>query len=297
MATFGKRYERVRLESFFDVSHIVEISYRGFPRDCVIDYTKAVDFWCLYYVDRGKALLKMNDNETCELTSGKGMFFAPGSSFERITSGKDGVNILSVFFCCDNLPAESYDLHLRNFDTFERMILSELVNIGHVYFERHSNEAKGIKGTKPKEGSPDYIPHFVKASIEFLLLRLYKDKKDKKFSDKPSSGQTNLMVKSAVEYMYRNVGKKLKVSDIADSVKMSESNFQAVFKKATGQSVMNYFNFLKVEQAKIMIRKETYTYSEIALALGFSSESYFSRHFKKIAGMTPSEYAKLVYFG
>ena len=294
MATDGKRYARVKLENSFDVTHIVEISYRGIPAETVIDWAKNVDFWCLYYVDRGKAVLQMNDNESFELASGKGVFFAPGNSFDHSVSGKDGANILSVFFCSNNLSANFLDGKVRSFDTFERMILSELVTIGQMYFERHSNDTKGKKGTKPKNNAPDYVPHFVKASVEFLLLRLYRDKKDKKLSDKPSLGQTNLMVKSAVEYMYKNVGEKLKVSDIAASVKMSESNFQAVFKKATGQSVMNYFNFLKVEQAKIMIRKEIYTYSEIALTLGFSSESYFSRHFKKIAGMTPTEYARLV---
>lgn len=296
MATFGNRYARVELESIFDITHIVEISYRGFPPESMIDKAKAVDFWCLYYVDRGKAVLMMDNGDSYELSAGKGIFFAPGSSFKYSESGKEGANILSVFFCCDSLPVSFFDERLMNFDTFERMILSELVNTGHIYFERHSNDAGGVKGTKPKADTPSYIPHLVKASIEFLLLKLYKDRKEKKSADKPSLGQTNLLVKSAVEYMYKNAGKKMKVSDIAASVKMSESNFQAVFRKATGQSVMSYFNMLKVEQAKIMIRKEIYTYSEIAVALGFSSESYFSRHFKKIAGMTPSEYAKLVYF-
>lgn len=292
-----KQYKRVELNCYFDVSHIVEISYRGIPGESVIDRAKNVEFWCFYYVDRGKANLHMKNGEIYELSSGKGIFFAPGSSFYYSMSGKEGANILSVFFYCDNLDKNFFDERLRNFDTFERMILSELVNIGQFYFERQSNIAGGVKGTKPKESAPSYVPHLVKASVEFLLLRLYKNKKEKKFLNKSYTGQTNLTVNAAVEYMYENVGKKLTVADIAAAVKMSESNFQAVFKKATGQSVMNYFNNLKAEQAKIMIRKEIYTYGEIASALGFSSESYFTRHFKKITGMTPSEYARLIYFG
>jgi len=290
-------YNRVKLESFFEVSHIVEISYRGIPGDMVIDRSIVRDFWCLYYIDRGSAEFFMHDGSVFEVSSGKGLFFAPGNTFSHTVAGKDGVNMLSVFFVCENLEVDAFNLKIRKFDTFERMILSELVNTGNTYFERHSTLPEGPKGTKPKDDAPLFVPHFVKASVEFLLLRLYKNKKEKTIINKSSNVQTDLTVNQAVEYMYKNVRKKLSVSDIAGSVKMSESNFQAIFKKATGQSVISYFNNLKVEQAKIMIRKKVYTYGEIASELGFGSESYFSRHFKKSTGMTPSEYARLVYYG
>ena len=297
MKNASKKYKSVALEMFFDVSRIIEISYRGIPVESLIDRGKNVDFWCFYYIDRGKANLHNKDGEVVELSQGNGIFYAPGNSFEYSSSGKEGANILSVFFRCDNLEKEFFDGRIKTFDTFERMILSELVNIGQFYFERHSNMAGGEKGTKPKQSAPPYVPHLVKASIEFLLLRIYKNKKEKKAINKSNVIQNNLTVNVAVEYMYENVGKKLTVAEIAATVKMSESNFQSVFRKAKGQSVMNYFNNLKAEQAKIMLRKAIYTHGEIAAALGFSSESYFTRHFKKITGMTPTEYARLIYYG
>ena len=263
----------------------------------IIDKMSYKNFWCLYYVDRGGVEFNMPGGEVIELNSGKGIFFAPGDVFEYSRAKKEGANILSVFFECETLDTEVFNHRIRNFDTFERMILSELVNIGNIYFERYSKDAKGVKGTVPKKDAPPYVLHLVKSSVEFLLLRLYKGKNEPKHTSSASSTQSDLVVNAAVEFMYKNVRKKLSVSDVAASVKMSESNFQAVFKKITGQSVMVYFNSLKAEQAKIMIRKNVYTYGEIASELGFSSESYFSRHFKKITGMTPSEYARLIYYG
>lgn len=292
-----REYNREKLESYFDVTHIIEISYRGIADNMIIDKTIYKNFWCLYYIDRGGVEFNMPGGETIEITSGKGIFFSPGDSFLYSQAGKDGANILSVFFECDSFDKEAFNRRIRNFDTFERMILSELVNLGNTYFERYSKDAGGIKGTVTKKDAPLYVSHLVKASIEFLLLRLYKSKNERKTTGRSAASQSDLIINSAVEFMYKNVRKKLSVMEIAASVKMSESNFQAVFKKITGQSVMNYFNALKAEQAKIMIRQKVYTYGEIASELGFSSESYFSRHFKKITGMTPSEYARLIYYG
>lgn len=290
-------YQLTELVGCLDVSHIVEISYRGIPGDRVIDRRIEKDFWCLYYIDRGSAYFHMETGETMELSAGKGLFFAPLHTFSHTTAGKNGVNMLSVFFVCRGLDVDTFDLQTWQFDTFERMLLTELAQLGRQYFERYSNLPEGPKGTRPKQDAPDYVPQLVKSTLEFLLAHLMKSGTERTAPQKAAAGQTDLTVSAAVEFMYQNVNKKLRVEDIAAAVKMSGSNFQAVFKKATGQSVMDYFNQLKAEQAKILIRKGVHTCGEIAAELGFSSESYFSRQFKKITGMTPSEYARLVYYG
>ena len=55
---------------------------------------------------------------------------------------------------------------------------------------------------------------------------------------------------------------------------------------------MEYFNRLKVEAAKQMIREQSYNFTEIADRLAFSTSQYFTTVFHRITGMTPSEYAK-----
>ena len=59
----------------------------------------------------------------------------------------------------------------------------------------------------------------------------------------------------------------------------------------TGGGVMEYFGRRKIEAAKEMIRRDDGNFTEIANRLGYQSIYYFSRHFKKVTGMTPSEYA------
>lgn len=291
------QYNRTGLTPLFDVSHIVEITYRSVPADSVIDRKSRKNFWCLYYIDRGSVTFFLDPAEQPVLTAGKGIFFAPMEAFECTRSGNTGACVLSVFFECAALDREAFHLLQRSFDTSERMLLSELTALGNTWFERYSVLPEGPKGTRPKPEAPGYVPHMVKATLEFLLLRLYRSRTEHQTEVKASPEQMGLTVNAAMEYMYRNVDKKLKVEQIAAAVKMSRSHFQTVFREATGQSVMSCFNGLKIRQAKIMLRKGIHTSAEIAAALGYSSESYFSRQFKQLTGMTPTEYTRLIWYG
>ena len=51
---------------------------------------------------------------------------------------------------------------------------------------------------------------------------------------------------------------------------------------------------LKIDKAKQLISEDIYTVTEISEILGYSTIHYFSRHFKRITGMSPSQYAKSV---
>jgi AraC-like DNA-binding protein len=71
---------------------------------------------------------------------------------------------------------------------------------------------------------------------------------------------------------------------------MGKTHLKTMFKNAAGMGVMEYFNRLKMEEAKRMIREGKHNFTEISQLLGFSSIYYFSRFFKKHSNMTPTEY-------
>jgi YesN/AraC family two-component response regulator len=58
--------------------------------------------------------------------------------------------------------------------------------------------------------------------------------------------------------------------------------------------VKEYFNKLKIDQAKSLIREEQHNFTEIAELLGYSSVHYFSKQFKSLTDMAPTEYARSV---
>ena len=95
-------------------------------------------------------------------------------------------------------------------------------------------------------------------------------------------------------YLQANLSRKLTLADICRDNLVGRSYLQKIFRERTGGGAMEYFGQLKIEAAKEKIREGSHNFTEIASMLGYSSIHYFSRHFKKTTGMTPSEYASSV---
>ena len=57
---------------------------------------------------------------------------------------------------------------------------------------------------------------------------------------------------------------------------------------------MDYFNYMKIERAKKIIRNGNMNFTEISYFLSYSSLQYFSKQFRKITGMAPMEYCSSV---
>lgn len=86
----------------------------------------------------------------------------------------------------------------------------------------------------------------------------------------------------------------LSVKEIAKKAGMSEYYMMHLFKKCTGTTVMEYRNSLRISKAKELLIRTKKTILAIALECGFDNASYFSEFFKKIEGISPSEYRKLL---
>ena len=91
-----------------------------------------------------------------------------------------------------------------------------------------------------------------------------------------------------------HVSENLSVAQICKSNSIGRSQLQKLFRSKSGYSAIEYFSRMKIDFAKQMIRERHYNFTQIADALGFSSIHYFSRQFKQITGMTPSEYASSI---
>lgn len=73
---------------------------------------------------------------------------------------------------------------------------------------------------------------------------------------------------------------------------MSLSSFKHTFKKITSISPLAYLNTIRMENAKRLLSTTEMTISEISLSVGFLDPLYFSKAFKKYAGISPSEFRK-----
>ena len=101
-------------------------------------------------------------------------------------------------------------------------------------------------------------------------------------------------IEEIIQYMQFCICEQLNTNQICQHFSMSRSSLQKLFQKEKGCGPMEYFNRIKIQRAKAMIRDGSKNFTEIAGFLSYSSPQYFSRQFKKSTGMSPMEYASSV---
>ncbi len=98
---------------------------------------------------------------------------------------------------------------------------------------------------------------------------------------------------AAIELIYyaNNVNSLIRNSDyVSERLEMPYDKLSRIFSKKTGKTLENYLIQLKIEKAKELLLNEHYTLSEISYMLGYSSVQYLSNQFKKVTGITVSQF-------
>lgn len=107
-----------------------------------------------------------------------------------------------------------------------------------------------------------------------------------------TEAQALLRVGNVIGSLEKQYAKDWTIAEILEIAHMSRSNFMRVFKKATGQTPIEYLLRLRIQEAMKRLRQTEMSITEIALEVGFNDSNYFSRQFKKAVGQPPNEYKK-----
>ncbi len=102
-------------------------------------------------------------------------------------------------------------------------------------------------------------------------------------------GLTNLQLQQAIEYIHTHLDQDLSLFQIAQVINISPTYFASLFKRATGTSPHQYVIQQRVERAKLMLSKTDIAIADIALQVGFSSQSHLTQQFKRLTGITPKQ--------
>ena len=133
------------------------------------------------------------------------------------------------------------------------------------------------------------VKQILQAKIELFLLELLEQCPEAQDAAPVSRSQ---LVARTNEELRRHLCDSVSIEDICQRLNLSKSYLSSLYKRKTGKSIIAHFNEMKIEEARRLIASGRYNFTEIAERLGFSSIHYFSRMFKSVAGMTPSEYEK-----
>jgi AraC-like DNA-binding protein len=98
------------------------------------------------------------------------------------------------------------------------------------------------------------------------------------------------LVKGSIDHMLQHLDKPLRVSTLSSMAGFSTSHFLALFKSATGYPPKEFFIRLRMQHACILLMGHAARVKEVAIALGYDDQFYFSRLFKSVMGIAPRDY-------
>lgn len=106
-------------------------------------------------------------------------------------------------------------------------------------------------------------------------------------------GEKQQNIIKAVRYIEENLSKDISLKKMAREVGLSPYYFCREFKKCTGKSPKKFIIYQRIEKAKELLKKG-FKITDIAINVGFNDLPNFNKQFKKIIGMTPTEYRNLL---
>lgn len=288
-------YRKTKLKEEFVIKNVVTIHYLEYTKD--FKFTgEQHDFWEFLYVDKGEINVISGDT-THRLQKGEVIFHQPNEYHNVFSNGVIAPNIAIVSFDCHSKAMHFFKNKVFHVTKDEKNLLSSIIKESTKAFATPLNDPL-TSGLIRKEEASFGAEQMILLGLQQFLLSLYRNNA---ISSVPKASLSvlkermdNDIAEDVIEFLNENIGNPLTFNDVLRYSKTSSTGLKILFKEKTGMGVMQYFNQLKIERAKMLIREDNYNFTQIAGILGYDSIHYFSKQFKKIAQMTPSEYASSV---
>lgn len=250
------------------------------------------NFWEFVYVDKGELSI-VAENTGYILNQGSAMIHRPMEYHAHASANDIPHNMIVTSFESSSPAMDFFADKIFTFSSKQKKILASFLECAKKSF--HNERYHG----KLEEFSGDYASYqLAVAHLEHLLIDIMREDNsydiDENKCKNARKNIENVFVESLKDYLKDNIYEELKLTDVCKHFNMSKSYICRLFKEETGKSVIDFYLDLKIEEAKILIRKGSLNFTQIAEKLGYTSLHSFTRCFKTRTGMTPSVYEKSV---
>lgn len=100
-------------------------------------------------------------------------------------------------------------------------------------------------------------------------------------------------IQRSIDYMRARLNQPLLVAELAAQASFSPSHYFSLFKRSIGLSPLDYFTRLRMRRACDLLEQGGLSVKEVAGRLGYDDPFYFSRVFKAVCGVAPSDFRAL----
>ncbi len=191
------------------------------------------------------------------------------------------------------------------FSAFGDALLKYLSNIPEEFQISDISFMKMMFSLISKEGIDGniYCNQIISSALKLLLAKIIHEFNEKEISAihdyqvyfKPpqhSKNNTDTLIFDLKNYIEQNIHRTITLDELANKTNLNKTYFIKRFKFLFEETPINYILNMRIEKAKKLIVSENLSIQEISERVGFNSLHYFSMMFKKIEGLSPTEYQK-----
>ncbi len=267
-----------------------------------------IESYVMYFVTKGKLTMKLNGKE---FQMGKGEYYIfDKHSLQAPLEATD----CEYFYIHFEFEAQCFDLSRADFiqkvtdrnNDFSSYSIRDTRRYNHLltYIPRHfkieSSDQFNYLVSEFKKlalivGRKHTVDHrlFISQGLASLFLKLEHIAFDKYLSEnKAFHSRRSVTVEKITDFIENNFQRNISSKDIEEHLSLSYDYINRIFKQQKGVSIVSYRNSLRIENAKMLLITTDKSMEEIAVETGFDDLYYFSRYFKKCAGVSPTHYKK-----
>lgn len=289
-----EEYSSYKIKDTIAVRNIVTIHYFEFDKSFSHSGEKH-NFWEFVYIDKGEAIVNQAGKKAV-LKQGQCIFHKPDVFHSIAADGINAPNVFIVSFECHSPDINYFGDKVITVPRDIRPIIGRIREEGENAFSLPFNNPD-MKKLVPNEKTRLGAEQLVKLYLEqFLVLLLRRERDINTYEDVMYSGNADEKLSRKMQMLLdRMVYKpRVPVDKICKKIGYSRAYLSRIFKNNMGCSITKYVDEIKVREAKKLIREGSYNIAQISELLCYSNPLYFSRVFRRTAGMSPTEYRDTV---
>lgn len=288
-------YTSVSLEDVIHVESIAAVHYFEYRRDFHVT-GESHDFWEFQCVDKGEAAVTAGETLHI-LKRGQIIFHKPKETHSLNAYGDSTPNIIVVSFQCHSPMMQFFEDQIWEINEPERQLIARIIAQARRCFSSPLDDPY-LTQMKKNNQAPLGSQQLLRLYLEQLLIEMIQRHSVSWSFCRDSYAETipekNPVYDSIIHYLEEHIQEYATIEDICRNTRIGRSHLQKLFRERHHCGVIEFFSRMKIEHAKELIREKQMNFTQISEYLGYSSVHYFSRQFKKLSGMTPSEYSASV---
>ncbi len=284
-------YQMLKPKNEIIISGLYSLHYFQFASGYVFAGEKH-DFWEMAYIDQGEAEIGAG-REVFQLYPGQLIFHKPNEFHTIWANYAKGTNIFVISFACASPAMREFRGKQYTLLSSQRRLIARMIAEGQRVFgpvlDISDQKQLSMVPAAPRGGAQMIVLYLTQLLLELLRTR------------QPSSTcpirprvteeeDFTAYFDRARDLMEARLNGTLRFEQVCREAGLSATVFKERFRRYTGLTVMDFYRRLRIDEARRQLRSGNKNIAQVADELGYSSAAAFSRQFKQVMKLTPSEY-------